>query len=122
MAEDGAIEGFVPLPSPDAPVRKKPGRKPGWNKKPLALDKFDPAALRVPGPKSGQCEVCGGALAAMSLELVQELVRAARDRLLEQVDKPELQAAIAQSDTLYLAARLDGLCSLGCWRKKSAAG
>jgi hypothetical protein len=83
------------------PPRKKPGPKPGSRR-----------LLPVPQEKEeGQCPCCARTAAPIGLELLRELVRSARDRLLDD------ESNEAKHDLLYLAARLDGYCSLTCWRK-----
>lgn len=116
------IEGFVPLALP--PSDPTPARRTGWpkgkprgtKKKPGAIaETFDVSQLRKGSP--GHCEVCGKEVAALSIELIRELVRSSRDRIQESGNGgPQ----VAITDTLYLAARFDGYCSLTCWRRAVA--
>ena len=93
-----------PPPGPtDAPPRKKPGPKPK-----NALQ-FPPPPGTPPPPRSGfHCQGCARALQPFTIELADELIRVARDRMLETQQQPTV-------DVLFLAARLDGYCSIGCW-------
>ncbi len=67
------------------------------------------AAAAAVEPERPACVGCARPTAPLSPEVMAELLRVARDRLSEQ---PEGGAA----DILYLAARVDGFCSLACWR------
>ena len=99
------IHGYVPLEPPtDAPPRRKPGPKPK-----NALQSPPPAST----PSPYHCQGCARTLTPFTLELADELVRVARDRMLETLQPPTV-------DVLYLAARLDGYCSIGCWGQHGA--
>jgi hypothetical protein len=78
--------------------RKKPGPRKGWKKLPPPV---------MEEREEGHCPGCKQPTVPISFEVVKELVKIARDR------GPEG----AEHDLLYLAARLDGYCSLTCWRK-----
>lgn len=84
------------------PGRKKPGPKP----------KEKPKEQVVNAP--GQCPSCQSATTAIGFDLCRELVKSARDRQAE--TEAEQRGKAAELDLLYLAARLDGFCSLKCWR------
>lgn len=64
-------------------------------------------------PNLGFCLGCKAHLMTMSMPLLRELVRVARERIA--VD----EGAGARTDILFLAARLDGYCSLGCWKDRA---
>ena len=111
------IEAFVPLN--DEP-RRKGGRKKGTPNRPkmLLADNTAEPAPEVDAPPT--CPTCSQRVVIMSLDLARELTRASRDKILE--SEGEVMSALALADTLYLAARFDGYCSLSCWRKKRAEG
>lgn len=111
------IEAFVPLDSDPSP--RKGGRKKGTPNRPKQVEGGDSADAPVP-PSEGFLCACGMRTCPMSADLARELVRASRDKILE--SQGEVMSAIALADTLYLAARFDGYCSLACWRAKRAAG
>lgn len=94
---DAPIVGYVEPP----PAKKKPGPRKGWKKRTEA------AALSPARP--GACVGCGADSAGVGLDMVRELVRLARDQASE-------EAKLAKPTLLYLSARLDGFCSLACWR------
>lgn len=103
----------------DLPVKAKRGPKPGqgkggyWAQK-RNKDKADEAAaLAAPAP--GKCRGCEVAIPAMTVDLITEHVRSSRDRITEAASPKG-----AETDLLFLAARLDGYCSLGCWRSSRA--
>jgi hypothetical protein len=124
------IEGFVPLPEPDAePTAPK---RTGWPKgKPrgprprnalVRLDASDPTLgppPPPPAPRPGACPVCERVATALTLDMVRELVQAAQDRLEVLGDRG---AEVAVSDVRYLSARLEGLCSLACWQRRRQLG
>lgn len=96
---DDPIIGYVP------PPRRKPGRPPK-------------APSEPPPPKAAanappHCGGCARGLQPVTLDLADELIRVARDRMLELGQPPTI-------DILFLAARLDGYCSIGCWRQHGA--
>jgi hypothetical protein len=93
MLPDGTIPPPPPMP--------KSSRPPPPRGKPRTFERT-----------SGRCIGCNKEVAAASLEMVGELVRIARDRLVDGGD--------GRTDLLYLAARLDGCCSVGCWREHVA--
>lgn len=110
------IAGYVPslpaLPNGVAvgPPEPEP-KKPGWPKgKPRKLPPEPPPA-RV--AVEGACNGCGKAVAPLDLPMIAELARIARDRMSE-------AGGDGRTDLLYLAARVDGYCSLGCWRHAGA--
>jgi hypothetical protein len=123
--DDNVIAGYVPL-APDTEqsmgTDEQAKKRVGWPKgkprgKPKAapVDTFDRGALRTEEPSASACPGCGKeAVTALDLGMVRELVRSARDRL--DGASPELRAHSSEADVLYLAARLDGYCSLTCWR------
>lgn len=84
------IAGVVTPPS--EPPKRKPGRPPA-----------KPAA-----PPPGACIGCAKALPPLSLEMMGELLRVARDRLAH-------TDTDGRTDLLYLAARVEGCCSVACW-------
>lgn len=100
----------VPQPTPP---RAKPGRKPGAKPK-SAIDSFNVDELRKPPPPP-VCPLCANEATLLSPEMTRELLRSSRDRLSDV--SSEMRGVIAESDLLYVTARLDGFCSLGCWRK-----
>jgi hypothetical protein len=107
------VYGYVPPsgseapPAPtDAPPRRKPGPKP---KNALQFPPPVPAST----PSAFHCQGCARALQPFSLDLADELIRVARDRMLETREPPTV-------DILFLASRLDGYCSIGCWRQHGA--
>lgn len=98
------IHGYVPVEPPtEAPPRRKPGRPPR-----NALQSPPPGAAGASTTNPFRCQGCARTLAPFTLELADELVRVARDRMLETQQQPMV-------DMLYLAARIDGYCSIGCW-------
>lgn len=101
----------------EAPKRRGGRRKGTRNKPKMPLDQFDAAKLRVGGRVAGCCcPTCGIETPGLSMELVRELVRSARDRA---GALPEAaRGAIAEVDLSYLAARLDGYCALSCWQRR----
>ena len=112
---DGAIQAFVPLPD----ERRKPGRKPGWKKPPAEsteqqLAKQEPTARAELIAMRTTCPGCSHDTTGLDLAVTRELVRSSRDRL--DGAPQEVRAHIAETDMLYLAARLDGYCSLSCWK------
>lgn len=135
MAEGSEIEGFVPLPPPtsngaaDAKERKKPGPRKGWKRSALvSLDASDPAQHRQSStPPHGTavlhhsvaaCPTCDQEKPQLTLAVVRELVQSSTDRIEAVGSSAE---AVAVSDIRYLAARLNGYCSLGCWRRREDA-
>lgn len=72
-----------------------------------------PQPLTAKAKDEPHCAGCARGLQPMTLDLADELVRMARDRMLELLHPPTV-------DILFLAARLDGYCSIGCWRKHGA--
>lgn len=94
----GHVLGGPPLPNA---LRKKPG--------PKRKEKPDLAT------EPGHCPGCKREAASVSFELCKELIMSARDRQLE--TEAEQRGKAAELDLLYLAARLDGFCSLKCWRR-----
>lgn len=115
MTDKPPVYGYVPPTSgseppaapTDAPPRRKPGRPP---RNALQFPTPPPPASK---PSAFHCLGCARALQPFSLELADELVRVARDRMLETGQAPVV-------DVLFLASRLDGYCSLGCWKEHGA--
>jgi hypothetical protein len=104
--------------APQAPAIGEPrartgGRQRGTPSKPKP-DPFDVDALRKP-PQPPACRLCGEDTTLLSPELTREMLRSARDQLVD--FEPEVRGRLAESSLLYVAARLDGFCSLACWRK-----
>jgi hypothetical protein len=115
------IYGYVPPPPEPAVEPRRRGRLPGTKNKPrpAPVDTFDADALKSetvsePYPSPEACPGCGKETLPVGLPVVRELVNAARDHL--DGASPELKAHLAESSVLQLAARLDGFCSLVCWR------
>ena len=106
-------EGYVELPM----RRRRGGRPKGQKNKPRELPELSREMVRI-AADDGTCAVCGVTVSPLTLDLVRELVRAARDRVQEVHVESAPQSAV--TDTLYLAARFDGLCSIGCWRVRMA--
>ncbi len=98
--------------APQAPPAK-PKHDPSWRKGlPRTTKKSDVFGPAGPGgsPVLRPCCVgCTKALTPLDLPMIAELVRVARDRMSE-------AGGDGRTDVLFLAARLDGYCSLGCWR------
>ena len=143
----GHVPGALPPETPESVVETtaepelRPAHDPRWKKGyPRGTKKADvmlpdgtippppplPKSSRPPPPKGkakapprafervhGRCIGCNKEVAAASLDMVGELVRIARDRLADGSD--------GRTDLLYLAARLDGCCSVGCWREHVAS-
>lgn len=105
------------LPSGDGEAEPVVVKKTGWPKgKPRGPRTKPPPPVMVPPPRApaaGECAGCRKAVGALDVELVSELVRIARDRLIEAGDD-------VRTDILYLAARVDGYCSIGCWKHHGA--
>lgn len=101
MMSDEPIIGYVPPTTP--PPRRKPGRPP----------RTAPTPPKVLTKAEPHCAGCARGLPPVTLELADELIRMARDRMLELLHPPTI-------DILFLAARLDGYCSIGCWRQHGA--
>ena len=102
------IHGFVPSDPPSS-TNVPPTKRTGWPKgKPRGPR---PKVGLVALPKDGEpaCRLCGRAIAPLTLPVVEELLRIARDRINEGVS--------TETDVLYLAARADSYCGLTCWRK-----
>lgn len=97
----------------EAPPTRTSGRKRGTPNK-AKPDPFDVEAQRKP-PALPACRLCGDDTTLLSPEMTRELLRSSRDRLADV--EPELRGKLAEGDLLYVTARLDGFCSLGCWRK-----
>lgn len=116
---------ILPPALPDA-VRVEPepaprnAKSPNWRKGlPRNTKKSDvfgpdgqPRAIPKPPPVPSAplvCQGCSKAVAPLQLDMIAELVRIARDRMAE-------TESDGRTDVLFLAARVDGYCSLSCWR------
>lgn len=107
MSESPVIYGTVS----DATPKKRRGPRPGWKNTHQVADV--PTSPRPIDP--AKCRGCELPISVITVELITEHVRAARDRASEAASPKG-----AETDLLYLAARLDGYCSLGCWRQSRA--
>ncbi len=111
---DTPIHGYVPPPT-DPPPPEEPKRRTGWPKgKPRGPKKNALVALPPPprAPVPAACKGCSRALTPLTLDVMQELLRVARDRLLDDGN--------ANYEVLYLAARVDGFCGAPCWKMHAA--
>lgn len=129
VSEDEQIEEE---PAEEAPRRgKRPKRAPesqssrdqSWRKgyprnttrQEILEGRAVPLSNRPPAMLGGnveRCPVCKIELSVLTLQMVREMTRGARDRL-------AYGGAHGQTDLLYLAARMDGYCSLGCWQERA---
>lgn len=108
-----------PGPKPKDPDRAwRTGYPPGTKKEDIASGRAVPSSNRPPplaGVAAERCVGCKQPVATVTLSMMQELLRVARDRLAH-------EAGDGRTDLLYLAARMDGYCSLGCWMEHGPEG
>jgi hypothetical protein len=106
-----------PPPIDEPLTGRRGGRQKGTkNKAKVApLDEFNLEAIRKEpiGPTS--CQGCQREITPMTWDLTKELVRSSRDRMTD--SEPETRGKLAETDLQYLGARLDGYCSLSCYRQ-----
>ncbi len=104
-----AVRVADPPAKPKRDNRWKKGLPRGTTKAQYDAMQARGAALAPALPAPSSCAGCGQVVAPLSLEMLRELIRVARDRLAEHPEG-------GRTDVLYFAARVDGYCSLTCWR------
>jgi hypothetical protein len=112
-----ALHMQAPPPPEEPPPPRRGGRKKGAPNKPKVTDEVDlmdlTEALREM-TEARKCHGCQRQMTPMTWDLTRELVRSSRDRMAD--SDPETRGKLAETDLLYLGARLDGYCSLSCYR------